>query len=84
VGYARNQGLRVAAPTLSSQAYNYWFGRVNINRRWGHATNLALSYQAQFQDSNAGFCVGATCGKSFVRHTVSISIDWQPRPIPIG
>jgi hypothetical protein len=43
--------------------------------------NLALTYRVQFQDSNGGFCVGATCAKSLVRHTLSIGIDWRWRPM---
>ena len=82
-GYARNQGLNVAAPTPSNQSYNYWFSGMNFSRPWGRWTNLFLSYSLQFQDSNVGFCVGTTCGKSFVRHTVSIGFGWRPRPIPI-
>lgn len=83
LGYARNQGLNVTAPTPSNQSYNYWFSGVNFGHRWGHSTNLFLSYQVQFQDSNTGFCVGTTCGKSFLRHTVSLGIDWRSRPVPI-
>jgi hypothetical protein len=84
LGYARNQGLNVAAPTPSDQSYNYWFSGVNFSHPWGPWTNLFLSYRVQFQDSNTSFCVGTSCGKSFVRHTVSIGFGWRPRPIPIG
>jgi hypothetical protein len=83
LGYARNQGLNVAAPTPSNQSYNYWFSGVNFSHPLGRWTNLFWSYRVQFQDSNTGFCVGTTCGKSFARHTFSIGFGWRPRPIPI-
>ena len=81
LGYARNQGLNVAAP--SNQSYNYWFSGMDFSHPWGRWTSLFLSYRTQFQNSNTGFCVGTTCGKSLVRHTVSIGFGWRPRPIPI-
>lgn len=83
MGYARNHGLSVAASTASSQSYNSWFSGADLRRRWGRATNLALTYRVQFQDGNGGFCVGATCGHSLVRHTLSIGIDWSCRPMLI-
>ena len=83
LGYARNEGLNAATPTPSRQSYNYWFGGVNFGHPWSRSANLFLSYRLQFEDSNAGFCVGITCGKSFVRHTVSLGFDWPSRPIPI-
>jgi hypothetical protein len=83
LGYARNQGLNVAAPAPSNQSYNYWFSGMNFSHPWGRWTSLFLSYRVQFQNSSTVFCVGATCGKSLVRHTVSIGFGWRPRPIPI-
>jgi hypothetical protein len=82
LGYARNQGLHVATPSPSNQSFNYWYSQVNLGHRWGRSTNMFLSYQLQFQDSNAGFCLGTSCGTSFVRHTVSLGFDWS-RVIPV-
>jgi hypothetical protein len=83
LGFARNQGLNVTAPTPSSQSYKYWFSGVDFSHPWGRWTNLFVSYRLQFQNSNSGFCVGTTCGQSLVRHTISIGFAWRPRPIPI-
>ena len=82
-GYARNKGLNSPLTPASTQLYNYWFGRVNLSHPWGRWTTLDLSYQVQFQDSNGNFCIGATCGTNFVRHTGSIGFNWRSRPIPI-
>jgi len=83
VGYARNQGLNSPTAPVSAQIYNYWFSGVNLSHPFGRWTTLDLGYRVQFQDSNAGFCIGATCGKNFVRHTGSIGLSWRSRPIPI-
>ncbi len=83
LGYARNQGLNVAAPRPSNQSYNYWFSGMNFSHPWGRWTSLFLSYRVQFQNSSTDFCVGTTCEKSLARHTVSIGFGWRPRPIPI-
>jgi hypothetical protein len=44
-------------------------GTVNFSHPEGRLPNLFLAYRVQFQDSNTGFCVGTTCGKSFVWHS---------------
>ena len=84
LGYARNQGLNIATPAPSNQSYNSWFSRVNLARSLGRETNLFLNYRMQFQNSSTAFCVGTTCGKSLVRHTLSLGLDWRSQPIPIG
>jgi hypothetical protein len=81
MGYARNRGLNVAAPTPSNQTYNYVFGGVNIAHPWGRSKNIFLTYEVQFEDSNAAFCAGTTCGNGFVRHMVSFGLDWRPSPV---
>jgi hypothetical protein len=81
VGYARNQGLASGASNTSNQAFDYWFTGVNFTHPWGRRMNLLLGYQLQYQNSNASFCVGATCGSSFIRHQVSLGFSWRERPI---
>jgi hypothetical protein len=81
-GYSRNQGLVVTATTLtaSNQTYNYWFTGVNVSRTLGRAINLYLGYQANYQTSNAAFCVTATCGKSYLQNEIFMTLGWHPRP----
>jgi len=83
LGYAGNRGLYVTPPAPAPQSYNYWFGGCNLSRAWGRWTNVFLNYQAQFQDSNSSFCLAMACGKSFVRHTISIGFGWRPGPISL-
>lgn len=79
-GYARNNGLTTALPP-SSQTYNYWFAGASLSHPWGRSLGLTLSYQMQYQDSNAAFCVGPTCGTSLIRHLVSVGLGWHERPL---
>ena len=57
-GYSRNNGLAVGTIIPASQTYNYWFVGANLSHPWGRALGLTLSYQMQYQDSNASFCIG--------------------------
>lgn len=82
LGYSRNNGFGVGGPTPSNQTYSYWFGGATLSRQLGRALNLNLTYQAQYQDSNASFCVGPTCGTSVIRHLVSFGVGWRKQPIP--
>jgi hypothetical protein len=81
-GYSRNSGLAaVTASTTTDQIYGYWFGGVNLTHPMGRSLNLFLNYEAQYQGSNAPFCVGPTCGTSIVRHMVSVGFSWRDHPI---
>jgi hypothetical protein len=84
-GYARNQSLNTPLTPLlgPGQVYNYWFGGVKVSYAWGRWTSLNLSYQAQSQDSNVNSCIGAICGRNFLRQTGSIGLTWRPRPMVI-
>jgi len=85
LGYSRNRGLAVAGVTSpaaqGSQTFDYWFTGLNLNHPLGRALKVFLSYQLQYQNSNAAFCVGATCQSSFVRHLVSAGFSWHDHPI---
>lgn len=82
VGFARNRGLAITPLFPSTQTYDSWFSSVNLSHPWGRSMNLFLNYLLQDQNSNSGFCVGATCGTSFVRHQISLGLDWHRQPIP--
>jgi hypothetical protein len=79
-GYARNNGLTTGT-TASSQTYNYWFAGASLSHPWGRSLGLTLSYQMQYQDSNAAFCIGPTCGTSVIRHLLSVGLGWHERPL---
>ena len=78
-GFARNGSVTASGP--SNQVFDYWFGGANLNRSWGRALNLGLSYQFQHQTSNGSFCIGPTCGNYLTRHMIIVSLSWRDRPL---
>jgi hypothetical protein len=83
VGYARNNGLGTGAlnSTAANQTFDYWYSGVTLNKSWGRMLNLFFNYQLQYQNSNATFCVGPTCGGSLVRHMISAGFSWHDHPL---
>ena len=79
-GYSRNQGLAISAKIPSSQTYDYWYGGGNLSYPIGRSLGLTLSYQLQYQTSNAAFCIGPTCGTSVILHMISLGVGWHERP----
>lgn len=84
LSYARNNGLTVNAPgtTTANQTFSYWSSNAGLNHALGRTMNLGLNYLMQYQNSNSAFCLGPTCGSSFVRHEISFSFGWHEHPIP--
>jgi hypothetical protein len=80
-GYSRSKALAIPGFEIFNTSYNYWFGGATLNHPLGRSSNLFLSYQAQYQDANVGFCIGSSCGGSFLRNLVSAGISWQSRPM---
>jgi hypothetical protein len=83
VGYARNNGLGTGALSskATNQTFDYWYSGVTFNKSWGRMLNLFFNYQMQYQNSNAAFCVGPTCGGSLIRHMVSAGFSWHDHPL---
>jgi hypothetical protein len=83
VGFSRNKGLSIGAlnSKVTNQTYDYSFAGVSFNKSWGRMLNLLFDYEMQYQDSNAAFCVGPTCGASIIRHMVSVGFGWRDRPL---
>lgn len=80
-GYARNTALGIPGFGIAAQSYDYWFAGANIRHPWSRTLSLFASYQLQYQTSNVGFCLGATCGTSFVGHLISVGVNWRSRPM---
>jgi len=78
-GYSRNNGLTTGT-IPSNQSYSYWFTGATLSHPLGRTLGVTLSYQMQYQDSNASFCIGPTCGTSLMRHTISLGLGWHERP----
>jgi len=80
-GYARNSALSVPGFGIPAQSYDYWFAGANLSHPFSRTLSLFASYQLEYQTSNFGFCLGATCGTSFVRHLISVGVNWRSRPM---
>jgi hypothetical protein len=82
-GYSQNHGVALGTvPTTTfAQTYHDWSAGASLSRAWGRALNLNLSYQMQYQTSGISFCVGATCGTSYLRNVISVGVNWQDRPL---
>lgn len=81
VGYSRNEGVAVTKTATSSQTYDYWFAGISVTHPISRVTGLTFSYQFQYQNSNATFCSGPTCGTDVLRNMISIAIGWHQRPL---
>lgn len=80
-GYSRNASLSVAGSTASGENYDYWFAGASLARPFAETLALTLSYQMQYQTSNATFCIGPACGMSIVRNLISVGLSWHERPL---
>ena len=79
-GYARNKGL-TTGKIPSNQSFSYWFTGATLSHPLGRTLGVTLSYQLQYQDSSASFCIGPTCGTSLMRHVISLGLGWHERPL---
>jgi hypothetical protein len=82
-GYSRNDGVAIGeeSETFLNQLYDYWFAGATVTHPMGPTMGLTVSYQLQYQTSNATFCIGPTCGTSVVRNLISVGFGWHDRPI---
>jgi hypothetical protein len=80
-GYSRSNGLAIDSTTPTSQTYDYWFAGASFSHPMGRTLGLTFSYQLQYQNSNASFCIGPTCGTSVIRHLISFGVGWHEKPL---
>jgi hypothetical protein len=83
ISYARNSGLTVNAPgtTTPNQTFNYWSNNLGLTHQMGRTMTLGLYYLLQYQTSSSSFCVGPTCGSSYVLNQVLVSLGWHEHPL---
>jgi hypothetical protein len=82
-GYSRLQGVplgTVVSGGPTNQSYDYAFGGGNISHPLSRALALNLSYQLQYQTSNAAVCTGTVCGSNVIVHLISFGLSWRDRP----
>jgi hypothetical protein len=83
-GFSRNSGLVAGSITTTptNQVYDTWFAGGALTHLLGRSMSLSLSYQMQYQTSNAPFCLGTACQTSYLRNLISFTVGWRKQPIP--
>ena len=82
-GYANNRSLDAGRGAFSRQSLDTWYGGVQLTRPIGRGADIFLGYTAQFQNSGVGFCAGGGCGRSLVRHLITLGFSWRLHPIEL-
>jgi hypothetical protein len=83
-GYSHIRGVPIGtiiAGGTPNQRYDYAFGGASLVHPISHALALNLSYQLQYQTSNAAVCSGTVCGSNIIVHLVSFGVTWRARPM---
>lgn len=83
-GYSYIRGVAIGtliAGGTPNQKYDYAFGGASLVHPINHALSLNLSYQLQYQTSNAAVCSGTVCGSNIIVHLISFGVAWRARPM---
>jgi hypothetical protein len=75
-GYAHNTAL------TTSRSFESKYVGAGLSRQIVSNLALYLHYSLQHQKTNTA-CVGLACGIPTLQHTLSLGINWTPRPIGI-
>ncbi len=77
-GYARNSPVGGAAS--GGVTYNDWFVGGGVGRPIGRNFSFSAAYTATIPTYSQSGCVGEACIPSSTYQTVTISLQWHPRP----
>ena len=78
-GYARNSPVGGTSAT-GGVIYNDWFIGGGVGRPIGRNFSVAFAYTATIPTYSQSGCVGAACVPSTTYQTVTINLQWHPRP----
>ncbi len=81
-GYARNSNLQEQLTGVSSNAYNSWYGTINVQRLLNRYMTLFVGYNLQQQIAPAPTCIGTTCGTFYTQQYFSFGLSWHPSRVP--
>jgi hypothetical protein len=79
LGYAHNSPVGGTAVT-GYPAYNDWYAGGSVSRPIGPYFNFALAYTANISSYSSTSCVGTVCSNNNIYNTVTINLQWHPRP----
>lgn len=80
-GYARNSTLPASGSTAPAMHFDYWFAGASLAHPLSDTLAVTLSYQMQYQTTSSNFCIGNSCGTSFLRHLITVGLSWHQRPL---
>jgi hypothetical protein len=92
IGYSHNtrvlpvscslaQVLQGQCPGASGNTYQYGFAGAGARRKIGREFNIYGSYQFNYLVFDQSFCgTSGPCNRTSQRHTVTVGLDWVPRP----
>jgi hypothetical protein len=78
-GYARNSPVGGTAGT-GIAVYDDWFIGGGVGRQIGRNFNLGIAYTAILPKYSQNSCTGSACVPSNNYQSVTISLQWHPRP----
>ena len=79
VGYSHNSP--VGGTTLTGYpAYGNWYAGGNLSRPIGPFFNFGVAYTANISNYSSTGCTGSTCTTNYTYNTVTVSLQWHPRP----
>lgn len=78
-GYSHNSALGGSAQT-GNPVYDSLFAGGGVSRPIGRAFNFGLAYTTNLGENYAAGCVGSGCNASSTNQTVTLSLQWHPRP----
>jgi len=72
-------------PGTSANIYDSGFGGVTVHRPFGRSLHAFASYQFNYLSFNQSYCsvLESTCTRIGHRQTITVGLDWIPRPIRI-
>jgi hypothetical protein len=82
-GYAHNSRLQLSLFGSDALSYHFVHAGGGVHRQMGRYWRASFHYQFTDVDFNNSLCLTATanCGRTALRHSATIGLDWHPRPI---
>jgi hypothetical protein len=78
-GYSRNSPVGGTSVT-GAPVYSNWFVAGGVNRPIGRNFSFGVAYTATIGDYGGTGCTGGGCTTSNMYNTVTINLQWHPRP----
>jgi hypothetical protein len=81
-GYSRNSPVG-GAEVSGYPNYDSWFAGANVGRNFGRDFNLSFGYTANISNYTQTGCTGTNCTNQNTYNTITLSLQWHPRPFAL-